>query len=130
MNLRSKSKVSAEFSMSSMTDLVFLLLIFFMLTSSIVTTTALDVTLPKSKAQTVNRENVVVQVGSDLIYKVDGEEVSIGALESTILNAIGGKDDAVVLLAVDGSIPTDETVRVLDIGYRNGLKMTLATDGK
>jgi biopolymer transport protein ExbD len=101
-----------------------------MLTSSIVTTTALDVTLPKSKAQTVNRENVVVQVGSDLIYKVDGEEVSIGALESTILNAIGGKDDAVVLLAVDGSIPTDETVRVLDIGYRNGLTMTLATDGK
>jgi biopolymer transport protein ExbD len=130
MNLRSKSKVSAEFSMSSMTDLVFLLLIFFMLTSSIVTTTALDVTLPKSKAQTVNRENVVVQVGSDLKYKVDGEEVSIGALESYILNSVAGKEDAVVLLAVDGSIPTDETVRVLDIGYRNGLKMTLATDGK
>jgi biopolymer transport protein ExbD len=130
MNLRSKSKVSAEFSMSSMTDLVFLLLIFFMLTSSIVTTTALDVTLPKSKAQTVNRENVVVQVGSDLKYKVDGEEVSIGALETSILNSIAGKEDAVVLLAVDGSIPTDETVRVLDIGYRNGLKMTLATDGK
>lgn len=130
MNLRSKSKVSAEFSMSSMTDLVFLLLIFFMLTSSIVTTTALDVTLPKSKAQTVNRENVVVQVGSDLKYKVDGEEVSIGALETSILNSIAEKEDAVVLLAVDGSIPTDETVRVLDIGYRNGLKMTLATDGK
>ena len=130
MNLRSKSKVSAEFSMSSMTDLVFLLLIFFMLTSSIVTTTALDVTLPKSKAQTVNRENVVVQVGSDLKYKVDGEEVSIGALETSILNSMAGKEDAVVLLAVDGSIPTDETVRVLDIGYRNGLKMTLATDGK
>jgi biopolymer transport protein ExbD len=130
MNLRSKSKVSAEFSMSSMTDLVFLLLIFFMLTSSIVTTTALDVTLPKSKAQTVNRENVVVQVGSDLKYKVDGEEVSISALESSILNSVAGKEDAVVLLAVDGSIPTDETVRVLDIGYRNGLKMTLATDGK
>jgi len=130
MNLRSKSKVSAEFSMSSMTDLVFLLLIFFMLTSSIVTTTALDVTLPKSKAQTVNRENVVVQVGSDLKYKVDGEEVSIGALETSILNSIAEKEDAVVLLAVDGSIPTDETVRILDIGYRNGLKMTLATDGK
>ncbi len=130
MNLRSKSKVSAEFSMSSMTDLVFLLLIFFMLTSSIVTTTALDVTLPKSKAQTVNRENVVVQVGSDLKYKVDGEEVSIGALETSILSSVAGKEDAVVLLAVDGSIPTDETVRVLDIGYRNGLKMTLATDGK
>lgn len=130
MNLRSKSKVSAEFSMSSMTDLVFLLLIFFMLTSSIVTTTALDVTLPKSKAQTVNRENVVVQVGSDLVYKVDGEVVSIDALESSILNSVAGKEEAVVLLAVDGSIPTDETVRVLDIGYRNGLKMTLATDGK
>ena len=55
MNLRNRNKVSAEFNMSSMTDMVFLLLIFFMLTSTLVTTSALDVILPKSKAQTVKK---------------------------------------------------------------------------
>jgi biopolymer transport protein ExbD len=49
MNLRGRNKVSAEFNMSSMTDIVFLLLIFFMLTSTMVTTNALDLVLPKAK---------------------------------------------------------------------------------
>ena len=130
MNLRSKSKVSAEFSMSSMTDLVFLLLIFFMLTSSVVTTTAFDVTLPKSKAQTVNREQVKVQVTKNMVFSVDDVEVSSSGLESAILAAVQGQDNPTILLGVDGDLPTNETVRVLDIGYRHGLKMTLATKGK
>ena len=130
MNLRSKSKVSAEFSMSSMTDLVFLLLIFFMLTSSVVTTTAFDVVLPKSKTQTVNRENVKVQVTKDLDYTVNDDRVSKQGLESAILSAVEGIENPVVVLGVDGEISTNETVFVLDIGYRNGLKMTLATNGK
>jgi biopolymer transport protein ExbD len=52
MNLRGRNKVSAEFNMSSMTDIVFLLLIFFMLTSTMVTTNALDLVLPKAKGKT------------------------------------------------------------------------------
>jgi biopolymer transport protein ExbD len=56
MNLRGRNKVRAEFSMASMTDIVFLLLIFFMLTSTLVTSSALDIVLPKSKAQSVKRE--------------------------------------------------------------------------
>ena len=130
MNLRSKSKVSAEFSMSSMTDIVFLLLIFFMLTSTLVTTTALDVVLPKSKAQTVNREDIAVSISKDLVFKVNGNKVAPHQLESQIMQAAKGIDEAVIILQADKNVPTGETVRVLDIGYRNRLKMVIATDPK
>jgi biopolymer transport protein ExbD len=132
MNLRSKSKVSAEFSMSSMTDLVFLLLIFFIITSTLVTSSALDVILPKSKAQTVKKHNVTVTISPDLQYSVDGDLVPYESVEAALLNKIATIDEAepVVILRADEKVPTGETVRVLDIGYRNRLKMIIATDPK
>ena len=128
MNLRSRSKVSAEFSMSSMTDLVFLLLIFFMLTSTLVTTSALDVILPKSKAQTVKKQDISVTITKDMAYMVNGTEIAPNQLESSILRAAAGMEEAVIILNADESVPTGETVKVLDIGYRNRLKMVIATD--
>jgi len=128
MNLKSRSKVSAEFSMSSMTDLIFLLLIFFILTSTLVTTSALDVILPKSKAQTVKKHNVTVTITPDLQYSVDGDIVASANVEGAILAKTTGTADAVVILRADKDVPTGETVRILDIGYRNRLKMIIATD--
>ncbi len=128
MNLRSRSKVSAEFSMSSMTDLVFLLLIFFILTSTLVTTSALDVILPKSKAQTVKKHDVTVTISKDLQYSVDGDIVSPGQVENALLAKVAAVQEAVVILRADKEVPTGETVRILDIGYRNRLKMIIATD--
>lgn len=132
MNLRSRSKVSAEFSMSSMTDLVFLLLIFFIITSTLVTSSALDVILPRSKAQTVKKHNVTVTISPDLQYSVDGDIVPYDAVESVLISKISGLDETepVVILRADEKVPTGETVRVLDIGYRNRLKMIIATDPK
>jgi len=66
MALKSRNKVSAVFSMSSMTDIVFLLLIFFMLTSTLVTTNALDLVLPNSTAQTVKKQRVSVSINENL----------------------------------------------------------------
>jgi biopolymer transport protein ExbD len=128
MNLRSRSKVSAEFSMSSMTDLIFLLLIFFILTSTLVTTSALDVILPKSKAQTVKKHDVTVTISPDLQYSVDGDIVPVSGIESAILRKTVGQENPVVILRADSKVPTGETVRILDIGYRNRLKMIIATD--
>ena len=128
MNLKSRSKVSAEFSMSSMTDLIFLLLIFFILTSTLVTTSALDVILPKSKAQTVKKHDVTVTISPDLQFSVDGDIVPAGNVEGAILAKTAGNADAVVILRADKDVPTGETVRILDIGYRNRLKMIIATD--
>ncbi|MFO7673908.1 MAG: biopolymer transporter ExbD, partial [Lutibacter sp.] len=55
MDIRGRNKISPEFSMSSMTDIVFLLLIFFMITSTLVTTSALDILLPKASGITENK---------------------------------------------------------------------------
>ncbi len=128
MELRGRNKVKAEFSMASMTDIVFLLLIFFMLTSTLVTTSALDLVLPKSKAQTVKRQDVTVSISPNLEFKVQDQVVSEAELERSLLRAVGGIEDAVVVLRSDESVPTGVTVKVMDIAYRNRLKMVLATD--
>ncbi|GAB5556573.1 MAG: biopolymer transporter ExbD [Schleiferiaceae bacterium] len=128
MNLKSRSKVSAEFSMSSMTDLVFLLLIFFMLTSTLVTTSALDIILPKSKAQTVKKQDVQVTISKDLQFSLDGDIISESTLESALMRKVAGLDQAVVILRADESVPAGKLVMVMDIAYRNKIKMVLATD--
>jgi biopolymer transport protein ExbD len=114
--------------MSSMTDMVFLLLIFFMLTSTLVTTSALDVILPKSKAQTVKKSTVTVTINQDLQVSVNSDIVDPSQLEIAILEAAASDPEAVIILRADESVPTGETVRVMDIAYRNRIKMVLATD--
>ncbi|MGA0110308.1 MAG: ExbD/TolR family protein [Schleiferiaceae bacterium] len=128
MNLRSRSKVSAEFSMSSMTDLVFLLLIFFMLTSTLVTSSALDVILPKSKAQSVNKAQITVTITPELEVSVNEDVVPVDQVEARILALANGDPESVIILRADESVPTGETVRIMDMAYRNRLKMVLATD--
>ncbi|MFZ9778504.1 MAG: ExbD/TolR family protein [Schleiferiaceae bacterium] len=128
MNLKSRSKVSAEFSMSSMTDLVFLLLIFFMLTSTLVTSSALDVILPKSKAQSVNKAKITVTINPELEVSVNQEVLPVDQVEAKILALANGDPESVIILQADEKVPTGETVRIMDMAYRNRLKMVLATD--
>jgi biopolymer transport protein ExbD len=128
MNLRSRSKVSAEFSMASMTDLVCLLLIFFMLTSTLVTSSALDVILPKSKAQSVNKASITVTIDADLKVSVNDAVVPMDQLELQLLSLASQDPERLVILRADESVPTGETVRIMDIAYRNRLKLVLATD--
>ncbi|TVQ75984.1 MAG: biopolymer transporter ExbD [Flavobacteriales bacterium] len=130
MNLRGRNKVSAEFSMSSMTDIVFLLLIFFMLTSTLVTTSAHDLILPKSKAQTVKKQDLTVSISRDLEYRVNDQVVSEQGLERAILAQAANIQEPVVILMADENVPTGKTVFVMDIAYRNRMKMVLATDPK
>jgi len=130
MALKSKNKVSAAFSMSSMTDIVFLLLIFFMLTSTLVTTTALDLVLPKSNAQTVKRQRVSVSINESLEYFIDKEAVEIQYLEALLVDKLAGQDEQVVVLRVDKSVPIEYAVEVMDIAYQNKFKIVLATEQK
>lgn len=71
MNLRGRNKVTPEFNMSSMTDIVFLLLIFFMLTSTMVTTNALDLVLPKAKGKTDSNKSISISIDKDLKFYLD-----------------------------------------------------------
>ncbi|QNR25093.1 ExbD/TolR family protein [Croceimicrobium hydrocarbonivorans] len=128
MDLQRRSKVSAEFNMSSMTDIVFLLLIFFMLASTLVTTSALDLVLPKSEAQTVKRKDVSVNIDPNKQISVGSVIVSLSELEREVLKQVAGKEEAVVILRADKSVPYEMVVKVMDIAYRNRLKMIAATD--
>ena len=130
MALRSKNKVSAAFSMSSMTDIVFLLLIFFMLTSTLVTTNALDLVLPNSTAQTVKKQRVSVSINENLEYFIDKEAVELKYIESQLIDKLAGQDEQVVVLRVDKSVSIEYAVEVMDIAYRNKFKIVLATQQK
>ena len=130
MALRSKNKVSAAFSMSSMTDIVFLLLIFFMLTSTLVTTNALDLVLPNSTAQTVKKQRVSVSINENFEYFIDKESVELKYIEAQLIDKLAGQDEQVVVLRVDKSVSIEYAVEVMDIAYRNKFKIVLATQQK
>jgi biopolymer transport protein ExbD len=84
--------------------------------------------LPKSKAQSVKREDVTVTINPELVIKINDKVVNEPELERVLLRTVAGLDEAVVILRADESVPTGMTVKVMDIAYRNKLKMVLATD--
>jgi biopolymer transport protein ExbD len=126
MNLRSRNKVSADFSMSSMTDIVFLLLIFFMLTSPAITPEALDLILPKAKGKTSNKSNLSVSITKDLQVYIDNDRISNSALESTLKTRLAGVDDPTIILRAEEGVPIEKAVNVMDIANRNKYKIVLA----
>ncbi|HSI70945.1 MAG TPA: biopolymer transporter ExbD [Gillisia sp.] len=126
MNLRSRNKVSADFSMSSMTDIVFLLLIFFMLTSPAITPEALDLILPKAKGKTTTVQNISVSITKDLQVYINDERVSQSALESTLKQRLAGEDDPTIILRAEEGVPIERAVQVMDIANRNRYKIVLA----
>ena len=128
MKLR-RSKVKAEFNMSSLTDIIFLLLIFFMLTSTLVNPNALKLLLPKGGTQTSVKQSVQVGITKDLEYYVDGEKVAFSQVEGLLKKAVAGAGDSPgVVLSADKSVPIENVVMVMDIANRNNLTMVIATE--
>ena len=130
MNLRGRNKVSAEFNMSSMTDIVFLLLIFFMLTSTMVTTNALDLVLPKAKGKTDSNKNIAVSINKELQFFIDKEPVSESELESKLLGLFSSDKEKAIVLRAEEGVPIEKAVNVLDIANRNQIKVVLAVRPK
>ena len=129
MNLQSRNKIDPAFSMASMTDLIFLLLIFFMLTSSFVTPSGLPVNLPTSKASTIEVQKVSVTVTKDLQFFVNDKRVSKATLEAELRSKIASPA-GVVVLHIDESVPTREMVFVAGIATTLKAKVTIATKPK
>ena len=129
MNLRGRNKVNPNFNMSSMTDVVFLLLIFFMLTSTLVTVNAIDVLLPKASGKTENKTSVSVTVTNKSKFYIDKAEISEKNLELEILNRVGSKKQKTVVIRGDQDVPYKNVMKIIDIANRNKLKMILAVKG-
>lgn len=129
MNLQSRNKVDTAFSMASMTDLIFLLLIFFMLTSSFITPSGLPVNLPTSKSASIEIQKLSVTVTADLRFYVNERSVSRDGLEDALRAALT-EPEGVVVLHIDESVPTRELVHVAGIASSLKAKVTIATKPK
>lgn len=129
MNFRSKNKINPEFSMSSMTDIIFLLLIFFMLTSNFVTPSGLPVSLPSSAASTIVMQKISVTITPDLKYFVNDKATSFESIESELVKLLSGTtaNEGVVVLHVDKTVPVEHLVKVAGIATKLKAKVTLAT---
>lgn len=131
MNIRGRNKVSAEFNMSSMTDIVFLLLIFFMVAITTMTTTnALDLVLPNSEGKSDAVETLAVSIDPQSNYYVNQKKVDPSILEVELQDALKDEQEPNLVLHVAKGVPVEDAVLVMDIAYRNNYKIVLAVQPK
>lgn len=122
--------------MASMSDLVFLLLIFFMLTSTLVAPNAIKLLLPSSNSKTMAKQSVTVYINDKYQYFIGENRVSELQLQDRIDNKIAGQIEASVVLRSDKSVPVQYVVNVIDAvnninkKYNTKHKVILATEPK
>lgn len=114
MAIKSRNKINVTFNSSSMSDLVFLLLIFFMLTSTLVAPNAIKLLLPSSSSKTMAKQTVTVYINDLFQYYVDETPVTDEELSSSINAKIAGQSDATIVLRSDKSVPVQYVVNVID----------------
>ena len=127
MALKSRNKVSPNFNMSSMTDIVFLLLIFFMLTSTLVSPNALKLLLPNSKAKTLEKQTISISINKELDFYINENQVIESNLENELKAILAAQAEPAIILHADKSVDIEHVVKVMDIAYRNKYKIVLAT---
>ena len=128
MKFKSRNKVNPEFSMSSMTDIVFLLLIFFMLTSN--APNALDMILPKAKGKSTNTQNVSVSIKKNMNYYVNGKQADVNQIENQLIELLADNDKPTIMLRAEEGVPIEKVVYIMDIANRNKYKVILAVRPK
>lgn len=133
MALKRTTKADPNMSMSSMTDIVFLLLIFFLVTSTLINPNALKLLLPKSTGQVSAKPTVTVSIkdwGQDrYTYHINGNEkpVPFARVEDELVGILQSSDDPTFSIYADESVPVGELVQVMNIAKRNHYKVILAT---
>ena len=135
MALKKKSKLSADFNMSALTDIIFLLLIFFMLTSSVVSPNAINLKLPSSSTSNVKntpvRNPIIVKVTETMQHSINGSIVPFAQLEESLNQHIladgRARQEIVVTLEIDAEVPAQGLVDVVEVITNVGTKMVLNT---
>ena len=136
MAIKMRNKRDTSFSMASMSDLVFLLLIFFMLTSTLVAPNAIKLLLPSSNSKTMSKQSLTVYVNKERDIFVEERRVDPANLENVLFSQIRGEESASVVLRTDKTVPVQDIVVVIDavneINRKNGTthKVILATKPK
>lgn len=131
MNLKGRNKITPEFNMSSMTDIVFLLLIFFMIASTLTKQLdTIEVKLPQAKGKTENRSAITVTINKSKRFYIDDILVSKSSLQTQLLSILSKSDSRVIILRAEKNVPIEEVVYVMGIANQNSIKIVLAVDAQ
>lgn len=131
MDFKTRNKITPNFNMSSMTDVVFLLLIFFMIASTLAKNlNTIDVILPQAKGKSENRENISVSIDSKNRFYIDGEFVSKKNIKDELITKLSKSNKRVIILRSDSKVPIKEIVYLMDIANKNSIKVVLAVKEK
>lgn len=129
MKLRGRNQIRPEFNMSSMTDVVFLLLIFFMIASTLAKQlNTIEVKLPQADGKTENRSTVAVTITNANQYFIDSEKVTKRRLENQLISILSSMETPSIVLRTEKKVAIDEVVYVMNIANRNGIKVVLAVE--
>jgi len=127
MAIQMRNKRDTNFSMASMSDLVFLLLIFFMLTSTLVAPNAIKLLLPSSNSKTMSKQTVTVYINKERNIYVEEQQVDPANLENVLLNKLGGEQEGSIVLRSDKTATVQDIVVVIDavneLNHKNGTKV-------
>ena len=134
MAIKRTTKVDSGFSMSSMTDIVFLLLIFFLVSSTLINPNALKLLLPKSTGQVSAKATVSVSIKhwqdkNRFTYHINGDEtpVRFDKIEDELIELLQTEEDPTFSIYADETVPIKEVVAVMNIAKRNHYKVIMAT---
>ena len=131
MKLSGRNKIKPEFNMSSMTDVVFLLLIFFMIASTLAKQlNTIEVKLPQAEGKSENRNTVAVTIRTSNRFYIDKQAVSKRNLENSLIGQMRSLSSPSVILRADKKVHLDDVVYVMNIANRNGIKIVLAVDSQ
>ena len=131
MNLKGRNKITPEFNMSSMTDIVFLLLIFFMIASTLTKQLdTIEVKLPQAKGKTENRSAITVTINKSKRFYIDDTLVAKSSLQAQLLSVLSKSDSRVIVLRAEKNVPIEEVVYVMGIANQNSIKIVLAVDAQ
>jgi biopolymer transport protein ExbD len=133
MGLQKRNKVSAEFNMSSLTDIIFLLLIFFMLTSTLVSPNALNLKLPGSNSKTVAPSTISVSVIVDGTFYVNKDQVAKENLQAFIVEELKKEKEpqkATIVINAELGTPIEHVVAIMDVARILKVGAILATEAQ
>lgn len=128
MNLRSKNKFRPEVSTSSLSDIMFFLMLFFLITSTLISPSVIKLTLPSSKFhQTVRKTEISISITKELQYYINNDAVTPANIEAELIKRITDKENVTVVIRCDSTVPVQELVNILQTGNKLKIKMILAT---
>jgi len=131
MAIKRNKRFHAEVATSSLSDIMFFLLLFFLIISTLANPNVIRMTLPKSKTnEKTNKQLITLSVTEEKRFFVDKEEVPFAELETKLLSKVDPAKNSTVVIRIPFNLQVQDLVDVLQIGVKNKLKFVIATSPK